>query len=507
MNTIKRNLTTIITSLSLSLLISSCAVATEDLKPKYSADVPESLQTPDKVKTELLGDLEFFDGMPNESTVTKAYDFLDLSRAVEAFLNGMPAASMYAMLEGMKDAGLKPGDLALFEGLMDARTLFLTAQSTTPYALAEIDLKNGPIVVEIPGPVLGALDDAFFRFVSDVGLTGPDQGKGGKYLFIGPDYEGEIPEGYFVAHSTTYRHWLFMRVFVKYGDLQESTRALREGFRVYPLAEAGNPPKQTVIELAGKQFNTIHANNEHYYEELNAVIQYEPADAFDPELVGLFASIGIKKGQPFAPNARMEKILKDAAAIGNASARSIVFRPRHKAAYFYPDRQWYTSFAGGHDFMNNGELVLDDRIMFHYAATGITPAMAIPKVGTGSAYAFTAHDSKGEYLDGGKTYKVILPAPIPVNNFWSFMVYAGQHRSMLETDQKTAGLDSTAPSIKSNKDGSYTVWFGPKAPQGHEGNWIQTIPGKSYNSLLRLYGPLEPWFDKSWKPGDFELVD
>ncbi len=486
------------------LLLTSFAHAKE---PKYAAEVPDFLLTPDKVETDFLGNLEFFDGMPSESTVKKTYDFIDLSRSVETFLNGMPAVSIYAFLEGLKEAGLEPGDLGITEDLADARSLLLTAQSTTPYAFAEIDLKNGPIVVEIPGPVLGAVNDAFFRFVSDVGLTGPDKGKGGKYLFIGPDYEGDIPNGYFVAKSKTYRHWLFMRVFVKDGDLKASTKKLKDGFRCYPLAQENNHPKQKVYNLSGKQFNTIHANDEHFYQELNAVIQYEPADAFNPELVGLFASIGIKKGKPLAPDARMKKILKDAAAVGNATARSIVFRPRHSAAYFYPDRQWYTSFAGGYDFMDNGELVLDDRIMFHYAATGITPAMATPEVGTGSAYAFTPHDAKSNYLDGGKTYKVTLPAPIPVNNFWSFMVYSGQHRSMLETDQKSAGLDSNSPSIKQNDDKSYTVWFGPKAPEGHEDNWIQTISGKSYNVLLRLYGPLEPWFDRTWKPGDLELVE
>jgi hypothetical protein len=163
-------------------------------KPKYAADVPEFLLTPDKVETDLLGNLEFFDGMPSEATVKKSFDFLDLSRGVETFLNGMPAASIYAMLEGLKKAGLKPGDLGLFGELMDARTLFLTAQSTTPYAFVEVDLKNGPVVVEIPGPVLGSLDDAFFRFVSDVGLTGPDQGKGGKYLFVGPTTRGISPK-------------------------------------------------------------------------------------------------------------------------------------------------------------------------------------------------------------------------------------------------------------------------------------------------------------------------
>jgi hypothetical protein len=151
--------------------------------------------------------------------------------------------------------------------------------------------------------------------------------------------------------------------------------------------------------------------------------------------------------------------------------------------------------------------VLDDRIMFHYYATAITPAMAKPKIGTGSAYEIGAHDSKGRYLDGGKTYKCTLPGPVPAKDFWSFMVYDNQTRSVLETDQKTGGLDSNNPSVKANADGSYTMWFSPTPPAGHEGNWIQTMPGKGWNVLLRLYGPLQPWFDKTWMPGDLELVE
>ncbi len=476
-------------------------------KPKYAADVPDFILTPDKVETEYLGDLEFFDGLPNETTVEKVYDFLDLSRGVQAFLNGIPAASMYAMLEGLKDAGLEPGDVGIFEGLMDARSLFLTANSTTQYIFGELDLKDGPVVVDVRVPVLGLVDDAFFRYVTDIGFTGPDQGKGGKYLFIGPDYEGDIPEGYFVVKSATYRHWLFLRVLVLDGNLQAASKMFKKGFNCYPLAQTQDLPQQKFLDLTGKQFNTIHANNGHFFEELNAVIQYEPADAFNPELVGLFASIGIKKGEPFAPDARMQKILEEAAAIANASARALCFRPRTRTPYFYPDRQWYTSFMGGHDFMNNGEMILDDRILFHYGATGITPAMALPKVGMGSAYEFAAHDSQGRYLDGSKAYTVTLPGPIPAKNFWSFMVYSTQHRSMLETDQKLAGIDSNSPDVKPNEDGSYTIWFGPEVPDGYEDNWVQTLPGKGYCVILRLYGPLQPWFDKTWVPGDFKLME
>jgi hypothetical protein len=487
------------------------AVSAEDsttiVVPKYSANIPESVTTPDRVHTELLGDLDYFDGMPSKESVKKAYDFLDTARGTEAFLNGMPATSIFALLEGFKEAGLEPGDLGIFEELMDARSLFLTPNSTTVYSMAEVNVKEGPVVVEIPPGVLGPVDDAYFRWITDIGLTGPDKGKGGKYLFVHRDYTGAIPDGYFVARTPSYRNMMFFRAFVKDGDLKATADGVKAGFRLYPLAQAANPPEQRFVNLSGKQMNTVHSNDFEFYEELNAVIQYEPADSFPPELVGQFASIGIKKGQPFEPDARMTKILTEAVAIGNTTARALTFAPRKQSVFFYPDRQWNSPFAGmSSEFVDNGERVLDDRIFFHYLATGITPAMAAPKVGTGSAYGFTAQDATGEYLDGGKTYSVTLPAPIPVNNFWSFMVYSGQHRSMLETDQKLAGLDSNNPSVKPNADGSYTMWFGPKAPEGHEGNWIQTMPNKSYNVLLRLYGPLQPWFDKTWRPGDFELV-
>lgn len=261
------------------------------------------------------------------------------------------------------------------------------------------------------------------------------------------------------------------------------------------------------MNLSGKKYNTVHANNFDFYKELNEVVQYEPADAFNPELVGLWASVGIKKGKPFAPDARIKKLLTDAVAVGNATARALTFRPRGREPYFYDDRQWYTAFVGGtYTFTRSGEMMLIYRTFMHYYATGITPAMTKSTVGQGSAYLVGAHDSEGRYLRGGNTYKVTLPGPIPAKDFWSFVVYSGQHRGLLETDQRSADVDSKSPDLKANADGSYTIWFSPEAPEGKEGNWVQTVPGKSWNALLRLYGPLQPWMDKTWKPGDFELV-
>jgi hypothetical protein len=485
------------------------ACAYEQSSAEYAAKVPPYITTPDTAQTR-IGTLKFFDGLPDAQTVQKVYDNLDFTRGVETFLSGIPATSAYAFCEGMSQAGIKRnGGIGITENLMDARTLMLTPNSTTVYVFLCMDLKHGPVVVDIPPGVLGPVNDAFSRYVTDVGLVGPDKGAGGKYLFVPPGYTGAWPsQGYFVVKPRTYGNFIFFRAFVKNGDIAAAAQGVKAKARVYALSEASSPPPATIVNTSGMQINTIHANTFEFYNELNAVIQHEPADAFDPELVGLFASIGIKKGEPFEPDARMKAILIDAVAVGNATARALVFAPRDNRVMFYPDRHWGTPFIGGaYDFMNNGERMLDARALFHYYAAGITPAMAYSKPGTGSAYAYATRDSKGRYLDGSKTYKITLPAPIPAGQFWSFMVYDGQTRSILETDQKLAGLDSNQKGIQKNADGSVTVWFAPKAPAGHETNWVQTMPGKGWNSLLRLYAPLEPWFDKTWKPGDFELVE
>jgi len=474
--------------------------------PKYKADVPESVMTADKVMTEKLGQLNFFDGLPDAATIEKVYDNLDFSRGVEAFLRGMPAASVYAILEGFKEIGVKPGDVAITEGLIDARSLYLTPNTTTVYCMMELNLKNGPMVMEVPPGVLGPIGDAFFRWVTDVGLTGPDQGKCGKYLFLPQGYNGDAPAGYFVVRVPTYRNPAFFRILAQNGDTASAISAVKANFRLYPLSQSSNPPQQRFVDVSGVKYNTVHANDLSYFDEINAVVQEEPADAFDAEVLGTFAAIGIRKGHPFAPDARMKSILSDAVAVGNATARAIAFAPRDKSVYYYPDRQWYSSFAGDYTFIDNGAMNLDNRVLWHYIATGVTPAMSTPKVGTGSVYPTAVRDSDGNYLDGGNTYTVTLPGPVPAANFWAFTAYDSQTRSLLETDQKKAGLDSLDPDVKPNADGSYTIWFGPSAPEGHESNWVQTMPGKSYFVFMRLYGPLEPWFDKTWKPGDFTLV-
>lgn len=495
-------------------LLGLCALPAqaEGTSPTYSADVPTKITTPDSVETR-LGTLHFDKGAPDAATVKLVYDNLDFSRGVEAFLQGMPATSVRAMCNGLDSVGVKANQaIGITEELMDARTLFLTPNTTTVYAFTCLDLSAGPMVLEVPTGVLGPVDDGYFRWVTDIGLTGPDAGRGGKYLFVPPGFKGEVPtEGYFVKQPRTNTLLVFFRVFVKDGDIAASVAHAKAGTNVYALnatTESGETPKAAFVNTSGKTFNTISANDFSFYDELNQVVQAEPADFVDPDKVGLFASIGIAKGKPFAPDARMKAILTDAVAVGNATARTILVDSRDPRTKFYPDRQWLTPFVGGsYQFLDGAERLLDAQTMFFYYATGITPAMSFAKVGSGSAYAGAFKDAKGNALDGGKTYKVTLPGPVPAKEFWSFVVYDNQTRSLLETDQKTAGVDSHHSGLKADADGAVTIWFGPKAPVGQEDNWVQTMPGKGWNTLLRLYGPLEPWFDKSWKPGDIELVE
>jgi hypothetical protein len=488
-------------------LIILAGLASAATAQEFRTEIPPEITTPDTLETS-IGTLRFFDGFPDAATTQKVYDNLDLIRGVEAFLNGMPAAAFVALRSGVRDFGEDNRTVIIFEQLVDSRSLFLTANADSIYAAANINLRDGPVVVESPPNTLGFVDDAWFRYVADIGNAGPDEGKGGKYLFLPPGYTGEVPEGYFVFKSRTYGNWFLTRGFQVDGDPKPGADGIKQHLRIYPLADAADPPETTFVNISGKAFNTIHHMDVSFFDELNEVIQEEPEDATDPETLGVLAGIGMQKGKPFAPDERMKKLLTDAAAIGSATARALTFRPRDGAARIYPDRHWQTAFIGGSsEFLDHEARLLDARTMFFFYATGVTPAMALRVPGAGSQYLAGFVDAEDQPLDGGKTYRLHLPSGIPANNFWSVTLYDNQTRSMLQTDQQFPTVGSNKPGVVANGDGSVDLYFSPTAPAGKKGNWVQTVPRKGWNALLRFYGPTEAFFDQSWRPGDFEVVN
>jgi len=453
---------------------------------------------------------------------------------------------MAAIREGNASIGVKDNEIIVFSQLMDAKSLFLTANADTVYFIGFIDLSKGPMVLETPPQALGTLDDIWWRWVIDFGAPGPDRGEGGKYLILPPGYDGPLPQGgFFIARSRTTRVAMLGRSFMVKDDPKPTVELIKKTAKIYPYVEGGVgtsvaefltgkarlaapavPPPTVFYEGSGKSYSTIPPNDFHFYELLNDVVQREPATALDPELMGPLAAIGIVKGKPFAPDDRMKKILTDALALANATSRSLLLNPRDPSWYYYPGSAWMNFlFESGSEFETPIPLVtregvkpfpttgyrqLDARTAFFYGVTGITPAMAMRLPGIGSQYLFAMVDANKQYFDGGKTYKVTLPKGIPEANFWSFTLYDNQTRSMLDTPQSypRAGSQSyPSPAAEPDADGSTTIYFGPKQPDGvKRGNWIQTMPGKGWFTIMRLYSPLEPFFTKEWRPSEIELV-
>jgi hypothetical protein len=469
----------------------------------------QSVSTPDQVDTP-IGRLEFSDGVPTGNTIKALYDHLDRSRGFGVYLDNLGAVAIRAFLSSLAAQGADaPNKVALFEQLMDSQTLVLTANTSTLYAFSRTDLaKDGPTVIEVPPGMLGFLDDDWQRFVGDLGVTGPDRGKGGKYLVVPPGYDGQIPEGYFLLKPRTNKNFLFLRGSIAQG-LQAGAENMTSGIRIYPLKDAAKPAPTTFTNMSGKSFNTLFPNTLAYYEHLNQIIQDEPIDAIDPAQRGAIATIGIVKGKPFAPDERMKKLLSEAVTLGSATARAITFEPRLDGVYLYPGTGsvWSAFFANGNaTFESDGTMQLEAAILYYFNAGGVTPAMAKTAVGVGSDYAGAYLDANKQPFDGSKTYKLHLPPNVPVNNFWAVTIYDTQTRSMLQTGQRFPTVGSQTKGIEKNADNSFDLYFAPKAPAGKEDNWLQTVPGKSWFVILRMYGPLEPWLNKTWRPSEIELA-
>ncbi len=476
-----------------------------------------------------LANLPFADGRPTPESTQTLRDELLFERATQTYLWALPVINMLGMQVGSeKTFGAGYNVLPIWKKRLDAKTLVTTPNSDVLYAMSYVDLgKDGPLVMEAPPGLQGIFDDYWQRpipadggkFFGDIGLAGPDGGKGGKFLLLPPGYKGTVPEGYFVYRSATNSVFVFLRGF--YEDPKNLTPAVThlERTKIYPLNGEASAKPMKFPDASGVPVNMLPISDGSAFDQLKLLLDKEGANLADPGRLGDLATIGIVKGQPFTPDAHIRKILDQAAKTGYAMSRVQLFQNNVGGVSYliWPDRQWTNPVANQTPakpsaavnewpWLNSaGILATDSRINYFTGYYAISLGMASQIPGKGANYWMAFFDSEGKPFVGASNYRLHLPPNIPAAIFWSLTLYDASNASGLPNGQPFPSLGSRDKPAQ-NADGSTDLYLGPHAPEGKAGNWLATVPGKGYFAILRLYGPTEAALNKSWKPGDLEKV-
>lgn len=448
------------------------------------------------------------DGFPTDEASKRALDDTAFERAVTAYRFWYPAVSVEGIFAGNRSGGLKD-NITLGVLAAGPRQVGFTLNSDTPYGSGCLDLSEGPMVIEIPpGGYIGLVDDHYQGWILDLGIPGPNEGKGGKHLILPPGYKGELPAGYQIGLSLSLKCLLAVRALPLKGDQQAALEALKQ-IKIYPQDHPDKTMGIVDTTKKGGDFSCLKwEDNLQFWSKLHEIINSEPlVEKFLP-MYGLLSALGIEKGKPFAPDSRMKAILERAAKAGRDQLLVSAFASDRPDRLAWPDRkwEWVGLVPGSAQFETKAGLDLEARDRWFAQAIVTSPAMFRRSAGAGSLYWLGARDQSGAFLDGGKTYKLSIPQPVPQKLFWSVTLYDAQTRSEVQTDQDKAALRSMFELKDVSTSAPTELYFGPQAPAGKEGQWIKTVPGRGWFAYMRIYGPEAAAFDNSWRPGDFEFV-
>ncbi len=451
---------------------------------------------------------QFEGGYPTGQTVEAAYDDADYARAVVVYKHFFPAVSGMAIWAGTQAAGVVPNKVF---GTMDTRPgqVGFTLNSDTPYGPVLLDLAVGPLVVTIPaGPVIGAALNTDQSWITDIGIPGPDQGHGGRHIFLPPGWEGDLTTDGFVHRPAGNRVVVGLRAIPQDGDVQAAIALLRST-RVSPLGDSAEWAEPSWVDLTGKPQDTTPQTVQgtlEYWKLLHEYIDSEPAHSADIAYLGELATLGIRAGQAFSPDERMRTILACAAEHADAQLRVQSLADRRRDRIVWPDRQWewVTLRPENADFAIDGRTDVDARETWFYQAIASSPVMFRRQAGSGSLYWFIARDDAGQYLDGARNYRVRVPLPVPAGLFWSLTVYDAETRSQISTPQDNAALRSLFELDGQLDSDHIDLHFGPEPAE--QGPWVQTLPGRGWFAYFRIYGPTTAAFDGAWRLGDPEGV-
>jgi hypothetical protein len=477
-----------------------------------------------------LANSAMFENRPTPETSKQLKDELLFQRATQTYLWALPLINTLGMKFGSEKVfGAGYNILPVWKKRLDAKTLVTTPNSDVIYAMSYLDLgKDGPMVFEAAPGLQGILLDFWQRpipgptidghaFFGDVGLPGPDGGKGGKFVILPPDYTGPVPDGHFVYRSGTNNVFVFLRSFYQDPNNLKPAVDVMEATKIYPLGGQASAKPMQFPDASGVPANMLPVSNAGAFVQLKALVDSESPQLADPDWRGMLVAIGIVQGQPFNPDAAVRAILDRAAKTAYKMSRVIGTQETVAGRSFliYPDRRWVNPVADGTPSNPGGALDLtwnrtagkyrdlDARIWFFTDYYAWSPGMISQIPGKGAKYMVAFTDSAGTPLSGGASYRVKLPPNVPAENFWSLTLYEAENSSGYANGPPFPSLGSR-DKPEQNADGSTDLYLGPTAPPGKERNWMKTIPGKGYFAILRLYSPTEAAIIKSWKPGDIE---
>jgi hypothetical protein len=449
-----------------------------------------------------IGQIRTEAGSPVKESAQLLYDELDYTSAVNAYVWAMPFVNLAGYFAAGEDVfEAEWGQFVALPTTQDRRgTLTPTTTSTYIFAMAKLS-ETGPLVVEDPqGNTVGIIIDMWQRVMTENGVAGPFKGKGGKFLFLGPNMPDEgYPEEYHVIRSTTNHLWIGWRFLDE--DKEKAIAELGPKLKVYSYSKRDNPPTYPVILGNSRKWTqTPPEGGIEYFERLARYIKDEPVAERDRFMMAQLKTLGIEVGKPFEPDERQTAILTKAAKIGRITMDAATAHRRGTSPW-WEGKQWKRLFVYPHNQRDEHFDHFEERAILYWEIFGY--GITTTKPGTGSAYTVTHIDGEGKILDGGKSYVLQIPANIPVANFWSVCAYDVRTRTFIEGTNRVM-IGSQEPGYKTNDDGTIDVYFGPDAPAGFENNWVQTIPGKGWFSYFRFFGPTEPFLNKSWVLPDFE---
>ncbi|WP_334551747.1 DUF1254 domain-containing protein [Vibrio scophthalmi] len=460
--------------------------------------------------------MEPLGGQPPPGSRQSVEDFdyqMKYQRAFEAVLWGMPAVAIYRFrAAAMDDLGMKDNDIITYSQMAKPNLEAITANSSTPYIAAYTDLRNGPAVLEVPeageaGSLYGQVVDAWQFTIADVGPSGLDKGKASKYLFTPPGYEGEIPKEYIHVVSPNYRIALAFRSIVAPGKTQQDAFNYAQKLRLYYLSEKDAPPKQRFVDPVDDRYATIPFFDERHFEDIYHIATVEPTRDIDKHMLGLLATLGIEKGKPYDPDPVTQKAMRNA-AIDAWYYLQGKFDELPQEKRLWPNRHYFPLLLA--DDNNRFTYEYEDKIDIDARAMQYLWCTYVPKELTdnpATQYAVALGDSKGNLMQAGKTYRVDVPAQMPVKQFWALTVYDHATFGFIYTDSDRTTLSSyDLATLKKNADGTIPLYVGPSAPKGFESNWIPTA-GKRPMPTFRFYGPTDEFNNRTFVMPDFELVN